>query len=327
MKFFSRASAPAKVILFGEHFVVYDKLSIVMAINRRAYVTVKLREDDEIVVKSSGMGVSGKFTLNGVYHPIEGSLGEVKLKPIYVVVRKVLDILGELRGLDVNIDSTIPIAAGLGSSAAVLVATAAAISNLFEANFTKNEIFRVALEAEKIIHANPSGVDPAVSTYGGFLAYRRSEGIKPLNLDVNLPIVVCDTCIKRVTGEMVSHVGMVRNLYPNIIDKIMDAGEALVELAIDALKKKDLKTLGDLMNINHALLCALGVSNEVIDRLVYCARNAGAFGAKLTGAGGGGCIIALPPLENLHKIVESIRGAGGEAFVTSVSLEGVKVEE
>jgi mevalonate kinase len=89
----------------------------------------------------------------------------------------------------------------------------------------------------------------------------------------------------------------------------------------------DLETLGEMMNINHALLCAVGVSNEPLDKMVYTARKAGALGAKLTGAGGGGCIVALARLEHLQNVAEAIKQAGGEAFITKMTMEGVKIEE
>lgn len=314
MKALSRASAPAKVILFGEHFVVYDKLAIVMAIDRRVYVTVRPRSDDRIFIESEAISA-----------PAELSKGD-KLKPIYLIAESVLSSYGKRMGLNISIESSIPISVGLGSSAAVAVASAAAISNLLGEGLSKDEIFRLALEAEKVVHGNPSGIDPAVSTYGGLITYRRGEGAKRLNIERDLPIVVGNTCIERSTGDMISLVSRARRSYPDIIDRIMDAGEALARSAVKALEKGDMKALGDLMNINHALLCAIGVSNEAIDKLVAAARRAGALGAKLTGAGGGGCIIALSPPENTRRVAEAIANAGGESFITGMSLEGVRVE-
>lgn len=328
MKPQSRASAPAKVILFGEHFVVYDKPAVVIAIDRRAYVTAKPRIDDKIVIKSATINASGAFTSNGEYQPIKGGQrNEARFKPIYLVAKNLLSLSNEKMGLNIEINSSIPIAAGLGSSAAVAVASAAAISNLLEVNLTKDNIFRLALEAEKIVHGNPSGVDPAISTYGGALLYRKSEGIKRLNIEADLPLIIGNTGIKRVTGDMVSHVNKLRNRYPTIIDRIMDAGSVIVSLGVKALKSGDLETLGDLMNMNHALLCALGVSNYAIERLITAARKSGALGAKLTGAGGGGCIIALSKPNNVHNVARAIKNAGGEAFATTRAPEGVRIEE
>jgi len=323
----SKASAPAKVILFGEHFAVYDKMAVVMAINKRAYVTVEPRADDKVIIRSRAMGASGAFTLNGRYQPIEGEWeGEVKFKPLYALAKNIMNLFGEIVGLEIKIDSSIPISAGLGSSAAVSVASAAAILDLLEIDFNRDMIFKLALESEKIVHKNPSGVDPAISTYGGIIVYRRSEGIKQVDVDVDLPLIIGDTRVERSTGEMVSRVGEVRKRYQAVVDRIMDAGDSLAALGVEALKRGDLKILGDLMNINHALLCALGVSSEAIEKLINAARRAGALGAKLTGAGGGGCIIALSLPEDVHRVAEAIRHAGGESFITNKALEGVKIE-
>lgn len=330
MKPLSRASAPAKIILFGEHFVVYNRPAVVMAIERRAYVTAKPRADNRIVVKSKEMEASGAFTPSGEYQPIEGGLEfEPKFKPIYIITKRILSLSGEeTLGLEIEVNSSIPIAAGLGSSAAVAVASASAISSLLEMRLSRNEIFRLAFEAERFVHVNPSGIDPAVSTYGGILLYRRDdEGIRRLDVEAEIPIIVGDTGVKRVTGEMVSRVGDLLMRYPTVVERIMDAGENIVKLGVEALKGGDMKTLGELMNINHALLCALGISSDAIERLISAARRAGALGAKLTGAGGGGCIIVLPEKSNVQGVTEAIRSAGGEAFVTAKAFEGVRIEE
>lgn len=328
MKPHSRASAPAKIILFGEHFVVYDKPAVVIAIDRRAYVTAKPRSDNKIVIRSTTINASGAFTGSGKYQPIEGGWeNEIRFKPIYLIAKSLLSSSNEKTGLKIEIRSLIPIAAGLGSSAAVAAASAAAIGNLLEIDLTKNDIFRLALRAEKLVHGNPSGVDPAISTYGGALLYRKSEGIKRLDIESDLPIIIGNTGIKRVTGDMVSHVNRLRNQYPTIVDKIMEAGSAIARLGVKALKSGNLETLGSLMNMNHALLCALGVSNYAIERLITVARQAGALGAKLTGAGGGGCIIALSTPNNVRRVVEAIQCVGNEAFATTKAPEGVRIEE
>lgn len=324
----AKASAPAKIILFGEHFVIYDKPAVVLAIEKRAYVITRARSDEKIIIKSKEMKISGAFSSKGAYQPIIGGFeAENKLKPLYIVAKNILSSVNENIGLEIIVDSSIPIAAGLGSSAAVAVAAVASISHLLGLSLSKEDIFRFALEAEKLIHGNPSGVDPAISTYGGMLIYRKSMGINRLNISVNLPLVIGDTKIKHMTGEMVSQVGKLRERYPLLIDKIIETGGELASFGIKALKNGDLETLGELMNLNHALLYAIGVSNEDIEKLVHAARKAGALGAKLTGAGGGGCIIALSKHINLKNVAEAIRSAGGRSYITEIALDGVRVEE
>jgi len=322
-----RASAPAKVILFGEHFVVHGEPAIALALDKRATVTAELRTDKKMWIESKTLGVSGYF-LRDRFHTEEGGMvARERLEPVYAIARILSDLSAKDAGVSIKIESSIPVAAGLGSSAAVAVASAAALSRLLDAELTKDEIFKTALEAEKIVHRTPSGIDPAISTYGGILLYRKGGDIKPLGIDADLPLIIGDVGKERSTGEMVARVNELKKRYPYVIDKITKAGGEIVTRGIEALKASDLETLGELMNINHALLYALGVSNEELEKLVYAARKAGALGAKLTGAGGGGCIIALTGQDKLEDVAEAIEQSGGKAIITRKTEEGVRIEE
>lgn len=326
MKTQAKASAPAKVILLGEHFVVHGEPAIVLAIDRRATVTVKMRSDQKIFIKSEDIGISG-FFINDQFSPLKGGgEAERKLEPIYAVAREIIQKYHLKNGVNIEIESSIPIAAGLGSSAAVSVASAAALLSLFDLNKSKDDIFKIAFNAEKIIHGTPSGVDPAISTYGGILWYRKSQPIRRLDIDVDLPLIIGNTKKERSTGELVAKVNTLRRHYPSIIEKIIKAGGEIVKRSVKALREGDLKTLGELMNINHELLCAVGVSCEELENLVHAARNAGALGAKLTGAGGGGCMIALVSPEKIEDVAEAIDEAGGEVLITRKTDAGVTIE-
>ncbi len=138
--------------------------------------------------------------------------------------------------------------------------------------------------------------------------------------------MIGDTGIERSTGEQVAIVRERKKQYPSIFDPIVEAGGKISSHAVKALKTGNLQELGKLMNINQALLYAVGVSNESLERLVYAARKAGALGAKLTGGGGGGCMIALSPPEKLEKVAEAIEQAGGTAFIAKKTSEGARVE-
>lgn len=321
------ASAPAKVILLGEHFVVYGKPALVLAIDRRAYVSAEIREDEKIYIHSEDLGASGYF-YSGTFQVEEGGqTAEMKLKPIETVIRRILTLSNKNVGINVIVTSQIPVAAGLGSSAAVAVATSVAVSNVLGLKLPKDEIFQIAYDAERIIHGTPSGVDPAISTHGGVLLYVRGKGITRLNVETDLPLVIGNTGIIRSTGELVARVREMRKRYPLIINPIIETGGRIVKEAIDLLKNGDLKALGELMNIDHALLSAVGVSNEEIERLVYAAKKAGAYGAKLTGAGGGGCVIALTPQNRLVNVVRAMEEISSESFAAKKTEEGVRVEE
>jgi mevalonate kinase len=321
------ASAPAKVILFGEHFVVYGEPAIVLAIDKRVYAKVETRQDKKLFIRSQNLGLSALFE-NGDIKVEKGDPKEakIKLEPIKCAVEKVWEKAGEKVGLNIEVNSTVPVAAGLGSSAAVASAVAAAVGTALAVKMSKEDIFRIAFEAEKIIHGTPSGVDPAISTFGGTMLFQLDTGFKPLEVRANIPLVVGNTGIERSTRVQVAKVRELRDKYPQIVEPMMRTAREIVLQAVDALKKGDLQILGELMNINHALLYGLGVSDESLEWLINAARKAGALGAKLTGAGGGGCMIALASREKLEKVLEAVQRAGASAFLARKTDEGVKVE-
>jgi len=320
------ASAPAKVILFGEHFVVYGEPAVVLAIDKRAYASAQLRKDERIHISSVNLRVSGTF--KGVRFQAEkgGSKALLKLEPVKNAVQQVLERAERKAGVNVRINSDIPVSAGLGSSAAVATSTITAVSNLLKVELSRDQIFRMAYESERLVHGTPSGIDPAISTYGGALQFQRGKDFVPLNVQTNVPLVIGNTNLVRSTGELVAIVRHIREQYTTIIDPIITAGGKITVDAIEALRRGDLQTVGELMNINHALLCAVGVSHEALERLIYAARKGGALGAKLTGGGGGGCMIALTKENKVKQIMTAIERAGGTTFEARKTDEGVRIE-
>lgn len=320
------ASAPAKVILFGEHFVVYGEPAVVLAIEKRAYASVELRKDRYIYVRSTDLGLSGFFKEGRFEAECGGLEARIRLEPIKTAVQKVLEAAERKAGVNVEIHSSIPVAAGLGSSAAAAAATATAVNQLLDVNLSRDEICRISYEVERLVHGTPSGIDPTISTYGGVLLFQKGKAFKTLNVEREIPLVIGDTGVERSTGNLVAKVLEKKKKYPSLIDSISKAGGKIALRAVKALEDGDQPTLGDLMNINHALLCAVGVSHESLERLIYAARKAGAFGAKLTGAGGGGCMIALSPLNRLELIRKAVEKAGGKAFIARKAEGGARVE-
>lgn len=321
------ASAPAKVILFGEHFVVYGEPAIVLAIDKRAYAKAEIREDKKLFLRSQNLNLAGFFD-NGNFKVEKGNPKEakIKLEPLKCAVEKVLEMTGEKVGLNIEVNSTVPVAVGLGSSAAVASAVAAAVGALLNVKMSKENVFRIAFEAEKIMHGTPSGVDPAISTFGGILLFQMDRGFKPIDVKADIPLVIGNTGVERSTRVQVAKVRSLKDKYPQIVEPMMHAGREIVLRAVEALKEGDMETLGELMNINHALLYGLGVSDESLEWLINAARKAGALGAKLTGAGGGGCMIALANTDRLEKVLEAVQRAGGNAFTARKTDEGVRIE-
>ena len=317
------ASAPAKIILAGEHFVVYGEPAIVMAIDCYAKVSVKDRNDNVIHI-ASNLGFSGSFKGNR-FQPDHGGLGAHKiLEPIRIASQTALKELKEESGLNIVIKSEIPVAAGLGSSGALAVATVAAVGKFFGVNFTKEKIVNLSFEAERFVHGKPSGIDQAISTNGGIIVYKKNQGITPIKVKKKIPIIIGNTGELRSTGDLVKAVKIKRDRFPKIIDPLIKTAGHLTTKAIKTLKSGDLTKFGELMNINHGLLSAIGVSNKTLDNFVHVAIEAGALGAKLTGAGGGGCMIALSPLKKRKKIAKAIKNAGGTPIISSKVDEGVK---
>jgi mevalonate kinase len=318
----ARASAPAKVILFGEHFVVYNKPAILASIDKRVYVDAIARNDDKVTVKSN-MGFGGTFS--------KAKLEDVKREKFRSLVQPVLaaanDAMQEFNastGLDISIRTEFPYAVGLGSSAAISVATIAAVSSLF-GKLSKQKICNMSLDAERIVHNNPSGADSAICTFGGLMRFDRSEGARPINSSIAIDLVVVDSGIKRITGKLVSSVKKLRESNAELFDGLSNMSSNITAQALKAIKGRDYAELGALMTLNHSLLRRLGVSRKELDKLVDIALKNGALGAKLTGAGGGGCIIALVTKSSKNKVLKGIKKY--DTFVSRVEHEGVVVEK
>jgi mevalonate kinase len=323
----AEATAPGKIILFGEHSVVYKGPAILLAVDRRATVIASKRDDKRIYIDSEDLGFSGYFEA-GNYTSVTGKIWRGRnMAALDVAARKVMDYLGIESGVNLKVRSMIPIAVGLGSSAAVCVATTAAVGELFDGNLTKEKISELSYEGEKVIHGNPSGADNNIATYGGIMRYERGVGLKRLKLDVSLPFIIGNTRKKRSTRNMVEGVKVLRDRNPEVVDPILYTMASLSQVGLGALLRSETKKLGDLMNLNQGLLSALGVSTIELDELVYAARREGALGAKLTGAGGGGCMIALTESENLSNVEKSIRAARGHSMRVNITDEGVKTRK
>ncbi|AMM54547.1 mevalonate kinase [Pyrococcus kukulkanii] len=326
------ASAPAKIILFGEHSVVYGKPAIAAAINLRTYVEAELRRDDRIRIEAHDIKVPGltvSFSENEIYFESDyGKAAEV-LSYVRQAIELAMEEAGVRKGINVSITSQIPVGAGLGSSAAVAVATIGAVSKLLGLELTREEVAKLGHKVELLVQGASSGIDPTVSAIGGFLYYEKGN-FEHLPF-MELPIVVGYTGSSGSTKELVA---MVRRRYesmPELIVPILNAMGKLVEKAKEVItseldEEEKFAKLGELMNINHGLLDALGVSTKKLSELVYAARTAGALGAKITGAGGGGCMYALAPGKQ-REVATAITIAGGTPMITEISREGLRIEE
>ncbi len=303
-----KASAPGKLILFGEHIVVYGEPAIATAIDKRAYATATELEERKIVVISNG-------------ETIESDLAGKTDSPVVRAAQVALQKTNATKGVQVEVNSEIPIAAGLGSSASVSVATAAAVLKLFSENEpSKMEIFEVAHEAEKVAHGNPSGVDTATAVFGGTIFFRKgeAEGLEAPEMQ----IIVGNTGVPRNTKTQVENVKS-RVEDPRVSYNLFTIS-SIVKKARETILKGSVNEIGFLMDKNQEYLRALGVSSVEIENLIKIAKERGASGAKLTGAGGGGCIIALATKPETIK--KAMSEAGFETFIVKTNQPGVRYE-
>lgn len=278
------------MFLFGEHAVVYGKPGIAMAIRPRVYVTVRRARRPHAV---SSPYIQNCFTDMGV----SGS---------------------------VYINSQIPSSSGLGSSAAVTVATLSAINDEFQLEKTRDDIAEMAFAIEKKVQkGRASPTDTTVSSYGGIVLI---TGTSRRRLPpINLHIVIGDTLISHNTSQMVEQVSELKKKHPDIVNHLLDAIEVISLNAIHHLNNPP--ELGRYMDMNHALLDALGVGHPALSRLVLAARSAGAFGAKLTGAGGGGCMVAVCPKNQKHRVAKGIESQNARAIMTGIDTDGARKEK
>jgi mevalonate kinase len=315
------SSAPGKVILFGEHFVVEGQPAIAVAVSVRAYVSVEPIERDEIQVYSKNYNLAETYILRNR----ESWSG--RMLPVAVAAYTTMLEAGRKTGLKIDIDSQIPPSSGMGSSAAVSVATVHATSLALGLELELKKISDIAYEAEKVVHGKPSGIDNTIATFGGAIAYRKGEGfvqLKPVFRGVKL--VLADTGKPRNTGEMVRKVLALKNTYPIILDPIYYSAGKLVVEAAQLLEQGEYEKLGNLMNINHGLLSAIGVSTKEIETLVHTARESGALGAKLTGAGGGGYIVALCRENDTEKVINALKNHATNILTVNLEQTGVRKE-
>jgi len=247
------------------------------------------------------------------------------LEPLRLATSATLDHLGtEERSVHVDANCQIPIGAGLGSSASTTVATISAVAKSRGTRLDRREIFKLAFIPENYLHGHPSGVDQATCTYGGIIQFRKPSKIKSVNVKRPPMILVCDSGIHRSTKALVGSVVKRSREQTVRFQTHLEEINTLSNAVVKALQSEDDDELGSLMNRNHELLRQIGVSTPILERLVAAARKAGSLGAKLTGAGGGGCIIALCDDKKARSnIARELRKVGGTIYNVSLDVRGV----
>jgi len=313
----SIASAPGKIILFGEHFVVHGTKAILAAIDKRVTVTSTFTDNKTIKVNSQ---------LGTIEVPISSSHEEVKseFRPFVYLANKIINSKQNASGLEITIDSDIPIGVGLGSSSACCVAAAASISELFN-ELSSEEILNLSIDAEKTIFPDTSGADCTVCTYGGMIEYPSIEKIDNI---FELNLLIANSMIPHNTKNSVEKVKKFKENDEERFSQLCDLETKLIDEVITAMKNNDATTFGLKMSENQKYLEEIQVSNDTL-RDMISSLNEISLGSKITGAGDGGCVIALVKNENVSK-VPALLGKDKECFSAKIDTKGVvwsKIEE
>lgn len=268
-----------KVLLFGEHAVVHGSPAIAAGLPLDVVARVAPSSDGLWHVEASSWGLSEHGPDSRVVQAL-GALAHALHLPASMIV---------------TLDATVPAGAGLGSSAAMAIAVGRALLEFYDKAVSDEALFDAAMASERVFHGNPSGLDHMAAMRGGVFRFLRGQPpvAEPITLATPLQLVVAQVDRGGDTGQLVAGVAQRRLTHPTTFDHLLTSFRSVVDEATTALKSGRLSDVGELMNINHGLLCAIGVSTASLDVAVHAARSAGALGAKLTGAGGGGCMIAL----------------------------------
>ena len=310
------ASAPGKVILFGEHAVVYNRPALAVPVTQ-VHADVEILDSPRAGILINAPGIDLHAELNSL--PAD--------HPIASVILKVFSTLGlpsptgrrvgDKGGLEISITSSIPVASGLGSGAAVSVALIRSLSSFLFRSLTDDEVNMLAFEIEKLHHGTPSGIDNTVITYNKPVYFIKGQPIETFKVGRPFTIVIGDTGVSALTKESV---GDVRRLWLRDTANFENCFNEIAQIALIARRSIEHgkpELLGELMDHNHSILQNLTVSSPELDKLVDAARNAGALGAKLSGGGRGGNMIALVEQDKAEVVANALISAGAKRTITT----------
>lgn len=302
------ATAPGKIILFGEHAVVYDVPAIAIPVPGVCA---------QVLVSTAprGTGILLKNLSTGQMSAVDLTSSD----PIARMIRTVLDF-ARVGALDVTLtlESSIPIASGLGSGAAVSTAVARGLSRFLDLALDDHALNGMVYEIEKMHHGTPSGIDNTVIVFEQPIWFQREHPIEMLSFGAEFTFLVADTGMSALTKAVVSDVRGFYDRHVRFVRSVLDEIAALVVAARSALARGDAVGVGGLMFANHALLQTLSVSSGELDLLVGVARDAGALGAKLSGGGRGGNMIALVCSADAQRISDALYKAGAVRVIETV---------
>ncbi len=306
----TQSSAPGKIILFGEHAVVYGRPALAVPVTQ-VHVDVDVSDSSRPGIWIDSPGINLHAELNSL--PSDHALASVIHNFLFI------SRTSPFPNLNININSTIPVASGLGSGAAVTVALTRALSMHIDFPMKDEEVNAFAYEIEKLHHGTPSGIDNSVITYAKPVYFIKGQGMETFHVGIPFTIVIGDTGISAPTKESVGDVRKLWEADQPKWDMVFDRVGTIAKNARTAIERGKRKELGELMKRNHALLQEMTVSSPELDALVSAALKAGALGAKMSGGGRGGNMIALVNPDKAESISAVMLSAGARrTIITSV---------
>lgn len=316
-------SAPGKLMLFGEHAVVYNHPCLVTAVDQRIRLEAEILSSKTFELEASDVDVTNyKKPLNKL------GKGEIPkgAQFVEIAVKNIYEKFGLKKGIRITTTSEFSSKFGFGSSSASTVCTVFALSKLFDLKLSKKQIFDIAYKTVLDIQGKGSGFDVAAAVFGGTVYFvTGGKVIEQLTID-NLPLTVGYSGIKADTVTLINQVKEKFAKNEDRLQEIYNEIDELVERIKPKVIEKNWKAVGAAMTANQKLLKELGVSIKKLDNMIAGAVKAGAYGAKLSGAGGGDCMIALGPQHRKEAIGKAIEKAGGEVINVRANAEGVRVE-
>ena len=305
------ASAPGKIILFGEHAVVYDRPAIAVPVTQ---VRAKA------IVMAEPKSPSGQVRFIAPDIGLEATLESLpEDHPLAFTIHRAASALRLVRlpACSIRISSTIPIAGGMGSGAAVSVAILRAFSAFVGHPLSDQQISDLVFETERIYHGTPSGIDNSVITYARPVYFVKGKPLEVLSVRHPFTLVIADTGLKSPTSLVVSDVRQAWQQETHQFEQLFDETGAITNAGREAIETGEVKAIGSLMNKNHAVLQKIGVSCPELDVLVEAARKAGALGSKLSGAGRGGSMVALVTSSSSTNVANALLAAGAVSTITT----------
>ncbi len=319
-----KVSTPGKLMLFGEHAVIYNRPCLVTAVNQRLTVEIGKTTGSFISLDAPDVGITG-------YQKKITKLGLAKDLPkgVRFIERALVNFQKKYQlgcGLEIKTKSEFSSSFGFGSSAAVTVGLLKALSVLLKKRMGNQPLFNLAYQTVLDVQGVGSGFDLAAAIWGGSLYFvTGGKKIVPLKKK-SLPLVIGYTGIKADTPTLVRKVGKLKINHPALVEDIFNFMTKITNEARSLIGSGSLVRLGELMNFNQGLLNSLGVSSFELEKLIFAAREGGAWGAKLSGAGGGDCFLSLVSKTKRSLVEKAIRKAGGEVINVQTGAQGVRVE-